>query len=149
MPRHGSSAVPLAWLYTGLIVYASLYPFSGWRPPGSSPLAFLMQPWWPWWTWFDLIANLLGYLPFGVQVLGRVRDRLAQLLEGTAAEAWTELWSSGGPLMPLLPAGELALVVMGLLAPCLVALTIAAPGWRRVLLVLGAVAIGCVTMTLS
>ena len=34
MPRHRSSAVPLAWLYTALIVYASLYPFIGWRVPG-------------------------------------------------------------------------------------------------------------------
>ena len=34
MPRHRSSAVPLAWLYAALIVYASLYPFAGWRVPG-------------------------------------------------------------------------------------------------------------------
>ena len=26
--RHRSSAVPLAWLYGALIVYASLYPFT-------------------------------------------------------------------------------------------------------------------------
>jgi len=260
MPRHRSSAVPLAWLYTGLIVYASLYPFSGWRPPGHAPLGWLVQSWWPWWTWFDFVSNLLGYLPFGLlvcgalvrmgrgagpsaavaiaagtllsfcmetlqswlpqrvasnvdfvlnalgtvlgaalaalvhrfgwidrwqlareqwfiphsagglallllwpvgllfptsvpfalgHVLGRVRDRLAGLLEGTAAEAWTALWSTGGPPAPLLPAGELALVVMGLLAPCLVALAVALPGWRRVVLVLGAVMIGCATMTLS
>ena len=34
MPRHRSSAVPLSWLYGALIVYASLYPFVGWRVPG-------------------------------------------------------------------------------------------------------------------
>ena len=34
MTRHRSSAVPLSWLYGGLIVYASLYPFVGWRIPG-------------------------------------------------------------------------------------------------------------------
>jgi VanZ family protein len=260
MPRHRSSAVPLAWLYTGLIVYASLYPFAPWRPPGRSPFAYLVQPWWPWWSWFDFVSNLLGYLPFGMlvcgalvrtgrralagallatlagtllsftmetlqnwlpqrvasnvdlalnalgtalgataaalvhrfggvdrwqiareqwfiprcaggiallllwpvgllfptavpfgvgQVLGRVRDTLARLLEGTAGEAWTEFWARAGPAVPLQPAGELALVVMGLLAPCLVALTIARPGWHRVVLVLGAIAIGCATMTLS
>ena len=33
--RHRSSAVPLAWLYAALIVYASLYPFAGWRVPGA------------------------------------------------------------------------------------------------------------------
>ncbi|HEX7438858.1 MAG TPA: teicoplanin resistance protein VanZ, partial [Caldimonas sp.] len=47
------------------------------------------------------------------------------------------------------PAGELALVVLGLLAPCLVAFTISRPGWRRVALVLGGVALGCAATTLS
>ena len=43
MPRHRSSAAPLAWLYVALIVYASLYPFSGWTVPGVSPFAFLAR----------------------------------------------------------------------------------------------------------
>ena len=37
-PRHRSSAVPLAWLYGALIVYASLYPFAGWRAPGAGDM---------------------------------------------------------------------------------------------------------------
>ena len=65
MPRHRSSAVPLSWLYIGLIVYASLYPFAGWRIPGVSPLDFMLLGWPRWWTWFDLVSNLLGYLPLG------------------------------------------------------------------------------------
>ena len=65
MPRHRSSAVPLSWLYVGLIVYASLYPFAGWRVPGVGPLDFLVLGWPRWWTTFDLVANLLGYLPLG------------------------------------------------------------------------------------
>ncbi|MDQ6685036.1 MAG: VanZ family protein, partial [Pseudomonadota bacterium] len=65
MTRHRSLAVPLAWLYAALIVWASLYPFSGWRIPGVGPLDFLLLGWPRWWTWFDLVANLLGYLPFG------------------------------------------------------------------------------------
>jgi VanZ family protein len=72
--RHRSSAVPLAWLYAGLIVYASLYPFSGWRLPNDSVFAFLPLPWSRWWNGFDLVANLLGYLPLGLLVFGaRVR----------------------------------------------------------------------------
>ena len=260
MPRHRSSAVPLAWLYVGLIVYASLYPFTGWRVPGTPPLAFLTAPWWHWWTGFDVVSNLLGYMPLGAlvfgaqvrggasvwrsallgvlagsllslamettqnflphrvasnvdlglnvlgaalgaalgvllhrlgaverwqsareqwfigrsagglallllwplgllfptslpfglgQVLGRLRDQLIVLLHETAAQPWTEGWRAVGPPAPLGPAGELALIALGLLAPCLVGFTIAMPGWRRVVLVLGAVALGCLATTLS
>ena len=65
MTRHRSSAVPLSWLYGGLIVYASLYPFVGWRVPGVGPLDFLVLGWPRYWTSFDFVANLLGYLPLG------------------------------------------------------------------------------------
>jgi VanZ family protein/alpha/beta superfamily hydrolase len=72
--RHRSSAVPLGWLYAGLILYASLYPFGEWRVPGNSPLHFLGLAWPRYWTGFDLVSNLLGYLPLGVLVFGaRVR----------------------------------------------------------------------------
>jgi VanZ family protein len=70
MRGHRSSAVPLAWLYAALIVYASLYPFAGWRAPGGSPLAFLFAAWTRWWTPFDVVSNLLGYLPLGLLVFG-------------------------------------------------------------------------------
>jgi VanZ family protein len=74
MRGHRSSAVPLAWLYTALIVYASLYPFT-WRMPGGSPLAYLTLPWKRWWTAFDVVSNVLGYVPFGMLVFGaRVRS---------------------------------------------------------------------------
>src|SRR5258706_10489743 len=68
MASHRSSAAPLAIMYAALIVYASLYPFTGWHIPGVSIWAFLARPWWHWWTWFDIISNLLGYLPLGVLV---------------------------------------------------------------------------------
>ena len=70
MVRHRSSASPLALLYAALIVYASLYPFSGWRVPGVPLLAFLVAPWPHWWTGFDLVSNLLGYLPLGALLFG-------------------------------------------------------------------------------
>jgi VanZ family protein len=264
MPRHRSSAVPLAWLYTALIAYASLYPFAGWRVPGVGPLDFLALGWPHWWTWFDLVSNLLGYMPLGFllfvalvrssrpaasaawmalaagallslamevlqnylphrvssnvdfalnalgtllgvsiglvlnrrggierwqrlrerwfvarsaggtallvlwpigllfptavpfglgHVLGRVQPMLADLLQGTPAEAWTSGWADAAAkhaeagAMP--PGAELSIIVLGLLAPCLVAFTIATQGWRRTALVLGAVALGCATTTLS
>ncbi len=70
MSRHRSSATPLAWMLAAIVVYASLYPFTGWRVPGVSVLAFLTLPWSPYWTWFDLLANLVGYLPLGALVFG-------------------------------------------------------------------------------
>ncbi len=63
--RHRSSAIALTLLFLLLIVYASLYPFTGWRMPGVSLWHFLLLPWPRWWTWFDLVANLFGYVPLG------------------------------------------------------------------------------------
>ena len=265
MTRHRSSAVPLAWLYGALIVYASLYPFAGWRVPGAGPLDFLLLGWPRWWTSFDLVSNLLGYMPLGFllfvaglrsgrstassawlaflagtlvslametlqnylpqrvasnvdlglnalgaglgvgvgavlhlrggiaqwqklrdrwfvarsaggmallvlwpiallfptavpfglgHVLGRVLPFVAELLRGTPAESWTAAWAAGeaGPVVAahgLSAAGEVSVVVLGLLAPCLVAFTIAIPGWRRALIVIGLGLIGAATTTLS
>ncbi len=63
--RHRSSAIGLTLLFAALIVYASLYPFVGWRMPGVPIGQFLLLPWPRWWTWFDLTANLFGYIPLG------------------------------------------------------------------------------------
>jgi hypothetical protein len=49
----------------------------------------------------------------------------------------------------LSPASELSIIVLGLLAPCLVAFTIAIPGWRRSLFVVAAAVLGAATTTLS
>ncbi len=267
--RHRSSAVPLAWLYGALIVYASLYPFVGWRVPPVGPFDFLLLGWPRWWTWFDVVSNLLGYLPFGFllfvallrsgrgngaaaalacfggtllsltmetlqnylphrvssnvdlalnalgttigvaigaalqwrggierwqklrdrwfvarsagglallvlwpigllfptavpfglgHVLGRVQSLLVDALNDTPFAAWTDGWAvattpPGTPVVAashaLSPSAELAIIVFGLLAPCLIAFTIAVPGWRRVVLVAGAIVLGTTTLTLS
>ena len=266
MTRHRSSAVPLSLLYGGLIVYASLYPFVGWRIPGVGPLDFLLLGWPRYWTSFDLVANLLGYLPLGFllfvaivrsgraagaaallacaggallsltmeivqnylphrvssnvdfalnaagtaigvaigsllhwrggidrwqkvrdrwfvarsagglallvlwpfgllfptavpfglgHVLGRIQPLVIELLAGTPAAAWTEGWAVAvAPAVEAAPPAltsttELSIIVLGLLAPCLVAFTIATPGWRRAALVIGAAVIGAATTTLS
>lgn len=261
MPRHRSSATPLAWLYAALIAYASLYPFVPWKTPGVSPLAFLALPWPRYWTWFDLVANLLGYVPLGAlafgaivrsggrakpalllalaigtawsllmeflqnflphrvasnvdlglnalgtligaalgfwihvrggverwqtardrwfigrsagglallllwpvgmlfplpvplaqgQVLAKLQQAIANLLAGTSVGPWVEDWADAELNRDVLsPGGEFALIALGLLAPCLVAFTVARPGWRRLVLVLGAAAFGVLTTTLS
>ncbi|MBM3386718.1 MAG: VanZ family protein [Betaproteobacteria bacterium] len=66
-PRR-SAALPLACLYAGLIVYASLYPFEGWREQGLVPWSFLWAPWPRYWTGFDVVSNVLGYGPLGFLV---------------------------------------------------------------------------------
>ena len=261
MARHRSSAAPLVWLYAGLIVYASLYPFTGWRSTGVSPFAFLAMPWPRWWTGFDLISNLFGYLPLGAlilgalvrsggrpaaafsiavagagllsmamevlqnflpqrvssnidlvlniggaalgaalawgvhrlglvdrwqmlrdrwfirrsagglallllwplgllfptpvplgvgQVLGRAQEEAARLLTGTPLAPWVEQWQEAEPrFMALPPGSEVIAIVLGLLAPCMVAFAIARPGWRRAALVAIAAAIGFAATTLS
>jgi VanZ family protein len=60
-----TSAWPLALSFVGLIVYASLYPFSDWRDQGIAPWAFLAAPWPKYWTAFDLASNVVGYVPAG------------------------------------------------------------------------------------
>jgi VanZ family protein len=264
LSRHRSSAVPLTWLYVALVVYASLYPFSGWRVPGAAPLDFMLLGWPHWWTSFDLVSNLLGYMPLGFllfvalirggkaagrsawlasaagtllsfsmetlqnylpmrvssnvdlglnalgtmlgvavglvlqwrggierwqkirerwfvrrsaggmamlilwpigllfptavpfglgHVLGRLQPLLADWLQGTPVEGWTAGWAAAATpkaeAVALSAASELSIIVLGLLAPCLIAFTIAAPGWRRAALVLGAAALGGATATLS
>jgi VanZ family protein len=65
MPTHKTSAWPLAWVYAGLIVYASLYPFADWRDQGVAPWLFLTASWPKYWTAFDVVSNVLGYMPLG------------------------------------------------------------------------------------
>lgn len=62
---HKTSAWPLALVYAGLIVYASLYPFADWRDQGIAPWDFLWAPFPQYWTGFDLVSNVLGYAPLG------------------------------------------------------------------------------------
>jgi VanZ family protein len=67
--RHRSSATPLAAVYAALVVYASLFPFAGWRwPPGQALSALLALPWPPYVLPYDLWFNLLGYLPLGALI---------------------------------------------------------------------------------
>ena len=63
---HKTTAWPLALIYAALIVFASLFPFEGWREQGISPWVFFtarMPP--PYWTWFDVNLNVAGYAPLG------------------------------------------------------------------------------------
>jgi hypothetical protein len=57
----------LAAIYAVLIVFASLFPFSGWRAQGLEPWMFLAAPLPPpYWTGFDVTSNLIGIRPPGL-----------------------------------------------------------------------------------
>lgn len=259
--RHHSSAKPLALLYAALVVYASLYPFQGWRLSSEGLFDFIGLPWPRWWTTFDLTANGVGYVPLGALIFGAqvrsgrqperamasawllasllslsmemlqnllpqrvasnvdllfnalgsavgvglayevhrrgwidrwqtVRDRwfidrsagglallvlwpvgllfptpvalglgrglprihepLSSLLDGTVLEHWlSERHAAVSDLASLSPIGEVSTIALGLLAPCLVAFSIARPGWPRFALVGVLATMGFSTTTLS
>lgn len=263
-PHRRSSASTLAWAYAGLVVYASLYPFSGWNwNVGAHWLRWLDLSWLPFSDLFDLWSNVLGYLPFGLllavaqlraghgvaraivvalavpaalsyamectqhalpvrypslkdwalnvggaalglalalalhalgaverwhalrdewfsadagpalallwlwpvallypapvplglgQFDGHVRATLASWLEGVpSAEALHTLLSApaGAASVAHSAAAEISIMVLGLLAPCVVAYSIVAPGRRRLAMAGGAVALAAGGMTLS
>ncbi|NRF66131.1 VanZ family protein [Aquincola sp. S2] len=84
-----AAARPLAGLWLALVVYATLFPFEGWNwPPGASLRDLLTLRWPRWWGGFDVVANLLGYLPLGLLLaLAALREghgRVASLLRATA-----------------------------------------------------------------
>lgn len=84
-PPAGRRASPLARdfaiAYAALVVYASLYPFSGWRETGAHVFDFLTAPWPRYWSWFDLALNVLAYVPLGLLCVAAFRS----LKAGSAA----------------------------------------------------------------
>ncbi|KVX17758.1 teicoplanin resistance protein VanZ [Burkholderia ubonensis] len=64
-PRASTLARQALAAYAALIVYASLYPFDGWTALGIGPFDYLFAPMQRYVTAFDVVTNVLGYLPFG------------------------------------------------------------------------------------
>lgn len=77
MPNSHKSVLPhfLAVIYGLAIVYASLQPFSPWIAPSPGTPFFLFSPGTVRYTRFDVLANVLTYLPFGffVALVPRIR----------------------------------------------------------------------------
>jgi VanZ family protein len=91
--RHRSSAAWLALAYALLVLYASLYPFEGWRwPPGRTALEMAALPQAIHQDAFDRWSNGLGYGPLG----------LLLALAGLRSD-WRARWAV--PLAVLLAAG--------------------------------------------
>lgn len=65
-PFPGGSLRALAWAYLALVIYATWFPFAGWRWPAGVTLEEVLSLPWPRWNgWFDDWANLLGYAGLG------------------------------------------------------------------------------------
>jgi VanZ family protein len=56
-------------------VYASLQPFANWMAPPPGTPYFLFAPWPPRWVRYDIVTNLVAYVPFGFFVALGLRDR--------------------------------------------------------------------------
>lgn len=67
-PSRRRAAPSVGWLaaYTAALVYATLYPWTGWQAPSAAMFDFATAPWPRWWTAFDVATNVIAYLPFGV-----------------------------------------------------------------------------------
>ncbi len=87
-------------VYVLLVAYASLYPLTGWRDHGLSPFAYLDAHLPQYVTWFDVVVNVLGYLPYGFLCVAALQPRL----KGAAAFAFAVL--SGLALSLVLEAAQ-------------------------------------------
>lgn len=99
----------LAAIYGLLIVYASLQPFSGWQ---ASDAPFFLFAGWGRYTQFDILANVLAYLPLGflVALIGRggPRSVLAALTAAMCLSLWLEYLQSFLPSRAASPVDLLA-----------------------------------------
>src|SRR5579862_6858509 len=120
--------------YAALVVYGSLYPFSVWRSLGLSPFAYLADPLPQYLTVFDVVTNVLGYMPLGALIVlalyPRVRGTLAvgaalcggALLSGTMEAIQTYLPTRVASNLDLAANAFGALVGAVLIAPATSAL---------------------------
>src|SRR3954462_15391420 len=85
-------------VFAALTVYASLYPMEGWRAAGVSPFAYLIAPWPRRILYFDVVVNVLGYIPYGFLAAAALQPRLrgrAAFLAATASAAALSLILEG------------------------------------------------------
>ncbi|MDT8999810.1 VanZ family protein [Paucibacter sp. APW11] len=125
----------------GLLLHqiGGLQRWHGWRerwfaPQSAGALALLAL--WP--------VGLLfpAPVPLGLgQLLPRLRELSAAVLDGTP---WALPEAAEIQDLPLSLGLEATTIALGLLAPCLLALSVARPGKRRVLLVFGALLLGVI-----
>lgn len=79
-PTLRTTASPIARaacaVYALLLLYSGLAPWSGWRDLGIDALAFLTAPFPRYVTTFDLVVNVVAYVPLGALVVLALYPRL-------------------------------------------------------------------------
>ena len=73
--RDGRLWALAALAYAALIVYGSLYPFSGWTTRDVKLFAFLLPEWAGHLSRADLVTNVLAYMPLGLMLARWWRKR--------------------------------------------------------------------------
>jgi VanZ family protein len=104
-PGRASASVRIALAFYGLLIlYASWYPFSGWRDNGLGPWLYLSERMPRYWTWFDLGVNVAGYIPLGALLVlalyPLLRGRLAILTAIIAGVLLAMLMEAGQTYLP-------------------------------------------------
>ena len=67
--------------YLVLILYASWYPFSGWQINSLAALSDVIRQWPRYWSAFDVVINIVGYVPLGLLIVFSLYPRF----QGTRA----------------------------------------------------------------
>lgn len=67
-------------LYGVLVIYASCYPWAGWRTTGLAPWSYLFETLPHYWTTFDLITNIAAYVPLGALIVFALYPRVTGVL---------------------------------------------------------------------
>lgn len=62
--------------YVVLLVDATLSPWTGWRDRGIGPFDYLIAPWPSYVTFFDVVLNVLGYVPLGLLLVFSLYPRI-------------------------------------------------------------------------
>jgi len=100
----------LAILYGVAIAFASLQPFAPWIPPPPGTPFWPFAPWPLKWTRFDVIANALAYVPFGLFVALVPRRATPLARTGVALAAGVSLSFGMETLQMFLPTRAASLV---------------------------------------
>ena len=65
--------------YLVLIVYASWYPFSGWQINSLAALSDVIRQWPRYWSIFDVVINIIGYMPLGLLIVFSLYPRFQRV----------------------------------------------------------------------
>ena len=108
---HSATRLPLALaaLYGLAIVYASLQPFANWMAPLPGVPFFLFAPWPPRWVRYDVVTNVLAYVPFGFFVSLIPRRHSPARMVAVAVSAGALLSFSMETLQTFLPPRDASL----------------------------------------